>query len=326
MSTLTDRYVWAVIRSVPERQRSDLEREVRALVADATEAQTGDGAVDRAAAERAALTELGDPGALAARYADRPQVLIGPTLYPVWSRLVTTLLPIVPPIVGVVVLVAELLSGDTPGQAIVSGLGTGFMVALQMAFWITLVFAVIERTSGTTGLEHAWTVDELPDLPQDGRMGVAEFAVTIAFYVLAIAALLWVQLLSPIVVDGQSFPLFDPALWSFWLPYFIVQTGLEIVLLIAVFVRGRMTWTLAILNALLGAAFAIPAVYLLQNGLLFNPALVAEIDQATGGQWLGWTVTITSVVIVLIFGFDAVDGFMKARRASNPAVRAVAGQ
>ena len=35
MSTLSDRYVWGVMRSIPERQRADLEPEIRALVADA---------------------------------------------------------------------------------------------------------------------------------------------------------------------------------------------------------------------------------------------------------------------------------------------------
>lgn len=327
MSTLTDRYVWAVIREVSERQRPELEREVRALVADAIEARADDGSLDADAAERAALTELGDPRELAGRYSDKPQFLIGPGLYPVWRGLLTTLLPIVPPIVGVVVLAAELLSGDTPGQAIVSGLGTGFAVALQIAFWVTLVFAVIERTTGTTGLEHTWSVDDLPELPGDGRLGVAEFAATLVFNVLLIVTLLWFQLSPPIVIDGVAYTLFDPALWSFWLPYFIVVTVVETLLAIAIFVRGHMTWTFATLNALLGAAFAIPAVYLMQNGLLFNPALVEEVESITGSsQWFSWTTAIISVIVLLIVGFDALDGFMKARRASTPGVHSVVGQ
>ena len=327
MSTLTDRYVWAVIRSVPERQRTDLEREVRALVADAIEARTADGQADADAAERDALTELGDPNALAARYADRPQFLIGPGLYPVWWSLLTTLVAIVPPIVGVVVLGAELLAGDSPVGAILSGIWTGFAVALQIAFWVTLVFAVIERTTGTTGLEHTWSVDDLPELPSKGRLGVGEFAATLVFNVLLIVALLWVQLAPPIVIDGDAYPLFDPALWSFWLPYFIVVTLVEILLAIAIFARGHMTWTFATLNALLGAAFAIPAVYLLQNGLLFNPALVAKVESTTGsGQWFDWTATFTSAILLIIVGFDALDGFMKARRASMLGVHTMAGQ
>jgi hypothetical protein len=326
MSTLTDRYVWAVVRAVPQVQRAELEREVRALVADAIEARTAAGETDPDAAERAALTELGDPGALAARYADKPQVLIGPVLYPVWSQLLTTLLPIVPPIVGVVVMAAELLSGDSPGQAIVSGLGTGFMVAVQITFWMTLVFAVLERTTGTTDFEHTWSVDELPELPDEGRLGVVEFGFTLAFNVLLIVGLLWVQFAPPIVIDGVAYPLFDPELWSFWLPYFIAVTVVEIALAIVVFRRGRWTWTTAVFNALLGAAFAIPAVYLLMNDLLFNPQLVAAIDSATGGQWLGFTTAFISGIVLLIVVWDAIDVFLKARRASTRPTVAATGQ
>jgi hypothetical protein len=327
MSTLTDRYVWAVIREVPQHQRTELEREVRALVADAIEARTAGGEADPDAAERAALTELGDPAALAARYADRPQILIGPTLYPVWYRLLTTLLPIVPPIVGAVVLGSNLLSGSTVGQAIVAGLGTGVAVAIQIAFWVTLVFAIIERTTGTTALEpKPWSVDDLPELPDEGRLGVVEFGFTLAFNVLLIVGLLWVQLAPPIVIDGVAYPLFDPELWSFWVPYLIAVTLVEIVLAIVVFRRGRWTWTTAILNALVDAAFAIPAVYLLMNDLLFNPQLVAAIDSATGGQWLGFTTAFIGGIVLLIVGWDAIDVFLKARRASIRPTAAATGQ
>ena len=75
MTALTDRYVWAVLRAVPRSQRTELEPEIRALVADAIEARsgqpapdggpapTGHGAEATEVAERAALAELGDPRA-----------------------------------------------------------------------------------------------------------------------------------------------------------------------------------------------------------------------------------------------------------------------
>ena len=52
---------------------------------------------------------------------------------------------IVVPIVSVLALSARLLDGATVGQAIVTGLGTAFQVAVQMLFWFTLVFVLIER-------------------------------------------------------------------------------------------------------------------------------------------------------------------------------------
>lgn len=43
MTSLTDRYVWATVRSLPEKQRSDIERELRTSIADAVDAKTDAG-------------------------------------------------------------------------------------------------------------------------------------------------------------------------------------------------------------------------------------------------------------------------------------------
>ncbi len=98
MTTLTDRYVWGVLRAVPEAQRPDLEPEIRALIADAMDARVASVAGEApTAAERAVLTELGDPEVLAARYTDRSLFLIGPAYFLVWKRLLLTILPIIVP-------------------------------------------------------------------------------------------------------------------------------------------------------------------------------------------------------------------------------------
>ena len=51
---------------------------------------------------------------------------------------------------------------------------------------------------------------------------------------------------------------------------------------------------------ILGAAFAIPAIYLLANDLAFNPVLVEQIRAITGGTWMDVTASITMVVIAVI--------------------------
>ena len=93
--TLTTRYIDAVTRSVPERQRDDVARELAAAIADQIDARlvAGEAPGD---AERIVLTELGDPERLAAGYADRPLHLIGPRYYLEWKRLLVLLLWIVP--------------------------------------------------------------------------------------------------------------------------------------------------------------------------------------------------------------------------------------
>ena len=323
MNSLTDRYVRAVLRAVPAAQRAELEPEIRALVGDAIEARESGGGVNPDAAERAALEELGDPSVLAARYADRPQYVIGPTVFPEWRRLLTLLLPILVPIVSIVVFAANLLSQATVGQAITAGLGAGIGVALQTVFWVTLVFFVIERVGGGASLPaRTWRVDDLPELPDDGRIGLGEVAGTLVANVVVLVGLLWVQLQPPVVIDGEAFPLFDPALWSFWLPWFIGVTVAEILFTVVLYGRGRWTWTFAVVNAALGAAFAIPGLYLLQNDLLFNPALVAKVAAASGNEtWIDVTKVVIGVVVIAVVAWDAIEGFLKARRASAPTTR-----
>jgi hypothetical protein len=331
--TLTDRYVQAVLGGVPTGDRPELEREIRALIADTVDAKAADGTLDAGAAERAALTELGDPGALASRYtSSRADYLLGPNVYPVWLALVGRLLAVLVPLIGVLALTASLIEGSTPGQAIVAGISGAFQVAVQTLFWFTLVFVIIDRVGGPkeraelsaaaaavgvrdTG-DRPWTPDDLPDLPTLGRMDVGDLAAALVANVFLIAGLIWATAASPFVIDGQSYPLFDPALWSFWLPWFIVVAVLEIVFTLAVYRRGRWTYTYAVGNALLGAAFAIPAIYLLANQLLFNPAFVDALGDESG-EWLQVTTLVTSLVIVGAVGWDAIDGFLKARRSAT---------
>ena len=314
MTTLTERYVWAVLRAMPSSQRKDLEPEIRALVADTTESKAADGTLTTEAAERAALTELGDPEVLAGRYVDRTVALIGPQVYPEWRRLLTTLLPIVVPIVTIVVLAANAVEGKPPGTIIANGLGAAFNVTVQTAFWFTLVFALLERsTAARTSLpERTWSLDQLPQVPAPERLGIGEAVASVIANVFVAIALLWVMLAPPIVIDGQAYPLFDPALWSFWIPWFLVVTVAEVGFAVLLYLRGRWTYGLAAINAILGAAFAIPALYLLANDMAFNPALVEEVRTITGGTWLDVTASITMIVIAVIVAWDAFDGFRKA--------------
>jgi hypothetical protein len=192
MSTLTDRYVWGVLRAVPAAQRTDLEPEIRALVADALEARLTAGVVP-AEAERAAIAELGDPERLAAQYTDKTLYLIGPRYFPDWKRLLRLLLSIVVPIVAVAVMGAGLLAGTGMVEVVASGLSTAMTVGIMLAFWVTVVFAVMERKEvPDLDEELAWSPDKLPDVPATGTSeSLVEIAFSIAALAVAATALVW---------------------------------------------------------------------------------------------------------------------------------------
>src|SRR4051812_19221227 len=108
MTSLVDRYVYTALRRVPEQQRADIDRELRASIEDAIEARVDAGETAELATE-SALLELGDPDRLADRYADRPNYLLGPKLFPVWRKLLVTLYSTVLPIVVAVAVVIQLI-------------------------------------------------------------------------------------------------------------------------------------------------------------------------------------------------------------------------
>lgn len=309
MSTLIDRYVWGVLRAVPPRQRQELEPEIRALIADAVEARVAAGA-DSAQAERAALTELGDPERLAARYTEQPLYLIGPRHFLDYRRLLFVLVPIVVPAVALAVVVAEALRGAAPLALVASATGAAISAAMQVVLWVTVGFAILDRSSSRAPAA-AWTPDRLPPLPGPAAVSKVELAFTVA------ANLFVVVLLASLVIEERGRPLFDPLAWT-WLPWFIGVAAAEVVLTVALLLVGRWTWPLAGINALLGAAFAVPAIWLIVEARLLSPAVVAEIDRLAGGAWLAPSMTITAIVIGAIVAWDALEGFLKARRSGGP--------
>lgn len=318
MTTLTDRYVWGVLRAVPEGQRAALEPEVRALVADAIEARATTGTAPDAA-ERAALTELGDPEILAARYTDRTMHLIGPRYFLVWRRLLLYLLPILVPLSALANVAARAAVGGADiGQLIWSGISVAFTVTVQLVFWITLIFALVERAGGTPPeIGGTWTPDDLPTIPTPGRQHPFEIALSVAAFVILGAAIIWQQLALPIAVDGRSYPLLDPSLWSFWLPWFLIVLGLQVAVVIAAYRAGRWTWRYAVAKAALAAAFAIPAVGLLWTANLFDPGAVNALTNAGFGSALAPTAAVVAISIVVGSGWEAVSGLIDAWRRSR---------
>ncbi len=311
MNTLTDRYVWGVLRAVPQAQRAELEPEIRQLVADAVDARLRGGA-DPATAERAALTELGRPELLAARYTGRQLVLIGPRLYPEWQRLLLLLLPIVVPIAAIATAGASYLDGRPASELVGVAIAAGLNVAVQTAFWITLVFALIER-SGKASVGREWSPDRLPKTPAEQvRPGVTEVGMSVVALGLLAAVLVWQQVGAPVVIDGTGYALLDPALWSLWIPWFLVVLGLEIAFTLLRWAQGGWTWALAVVNLGLKLAFVVPAVWLVQTDQLFDPSLIAAIEAKVGTAPVDSVVAVGVVVTVAIAAWDTVNGFRKA--------------
>jgi hypothetical protein len=311
-TTLTDRYVAAVLRGVPEKQRTDVEQELRASVADAVDDMLDQGA-EPAAAERTVLTGLGDPDRLAAGYSDRPLFLIGPALFLDYWRLLKVLLAVVVPVSMAGVALAQTLAGGSVGTVVASAVTTGLNVVVHLSFWVTLVFVILERSGPDSRKSLGeWTLEKLPQLPErrqrftDTIVGVTWIAVLIA--------LLFVQQFF-VFVDGRSVPVLNPDLWSFWLPVLVVLLGAEIVLELVRYRVGRWTVPLAFVNAGLNVAVAAIVIGLLRAGLFLNDEFFTAVGWPEGGGPNGVIAALGTIGMVVVAGFSIVDGFVRAYRS-----------
>lgn len=274
MTTLIERYVQEVVRRVPADQRDDIAAELKGTIADTVDARQS--TVSSDAAEREVLTEMGDPARLAARYTDRPTVLIGPGLYPAYTRLLTMLLTVVLPLVVVVGAAVEVLDGGDAGAAIGGAVTTIITVGGQMVAWLTLVFAAVERWAPGTKL-GTWTPDQLPPMraPDDKR---SDAVAHIAWHTLLIGLLVWQSTAGSVSTDsGEHIALLDPALWNGWM--WPILVGLGGLVVVGVLRLAARRWTTGLVAAAVVAelVFAAPLAWILYQQQFFNPVFVADV-------------------------------------------------
>jgi hypothetical protein len=320
MNTLTDRYVWAVTRGVPHQRRDDVGVTVRseldALIADRIAA-----GADPAAAEADAVRELGDPDRRASEISGRLAYLIGPAYFFDYRRIMLIVLAAVAPSVFGALLLVQAIAGVGLWTALWSATTVAITVVVQVAFWITVAFAVMERTSrGSRRSPDPWDVSDLPEVPTS-TVCIGETIFALLAYLLFIGLVVWQQNIWVVETAGtERIPMLDPALWSFWVPWFLVLAVLEMAFALVLYATGRWTWVLAWVNVALNLAFAIPAVILVVSG-----QLLSEPFQETFAEFmplLDMFLRVLPFIIVGVAILDVVEGFRKAYRTARPALPA----
>jgi hypothetical protein len=317
-TTLTERYVDAAMRTVPERQREDLATELRTSIEDQVEARVA-GGEDRDAAERAVLTELGDPETLAAQYTDRPLHLIGPRYYLAWWRLTKVLWAIVPACAAFGVALGQTLAGADFGEIVGSVVSVAMSVIVHIGFWTTLVFFIVERSArgADVGFVGEWTPDSLPERKDRGA-GLSDLVASLVFLAVAAGAILWDHFIGFVYLgEGEGRMSFlAPGLWPWWIGALFVLMVLEALLAVSVYAKGRWDIGSASVNLCLNLGIALPAVWLLMEQQLIHPDVFTAIISAGDAQTVGGVVsTVIGFGIVGIAAWDSVDAFLKARRA-----------
>ncbi len=324
---LIDRYIAEVGRHLPEKNREDIEAEIRSMLEDMIDEnsrQTGKPVNDEVTA--AAVEQLGDPKLLAYQYTPAKHYLIGPDWYEAYIETLKRVLATALPVVAIVTIFIALARNpidfvDAAGQAF----GRVIDVAIGILFWVTVAFIIVERTDTSPNelgraKPGAWTVAQLPKLPKKRQISIAE---TLANIVFLTGFTVWIILPFVWSQGNESVPFLNPDLWQIWLPVFFVLVVLTLIHEVFKLIIGNWTKALMITNVILCLSSIAYIITLVTTQDVFNPAFLATLSDDVVGElresarWARWSVNISAAVIVGIYVWDIVNSIILSRRLNR---------
>lgn len=302
-TTLTERYTIAATRHLPPKVRKESRAKLEASIGEAVALRVDSGE-EPTTAERAVLTDLGDPAGLAAGYAHRPLHLIGPRYYLTWWRLLRTLLTFVPICAAGGVALGQTLDGAEIGAILSASITVGLSLVVHLSFWVTLVFFILERSG--VAIDAGWDPEELPVPGADSAR--SELIATLVFLGLAAGAVLWDRFRGLALIDDEALPILNTALW----PWLLGLIALHAVFAVVLQRRGRWDARLAVANTVLALVVVSLILNLLVRGTLVSPQfLESGVFEAETLRTLG---ILLGFGVAGLWGWSILDGWLKRRR------------
>lgn len=243
-----ERYVYDVVRRLPEKMRLDVQQELEGQIYDMLGEDTSAHHIQKV------LEELGNPSELAAHYRGQSRYLISPLYYDRYKKVLTIVLTVVALVslfVGAIEGAVEganriwyEMIGLIIGQAIgntINGLFAGFGI-------VTLIFAILEYKQVKLQKEP-WSLQKLPQIPTTATMTIPRTKATIAMMASIIFPTTFVLILMryPNLIgwyeNGTLIAVFfQEATIQLFIPFFIASIAIETLLRSLQIIKGA--WTL----------------------------------------------------------------------------------
>jgi hypothetical protein len=330
MSDLIERYVHEVGRYVPQKERADIQAELRSQIHDQLEDRYEGAPTTENVAE--VLKDLGKPRRMATSYGGE-QYLIGPDLYPVMMMVLRRGWVVVPPIVVLVNVIVALFGGDT---VTFGGLVVQTFLNVMQALWIltgvvVVIFAILQHSGEDldeiTGQSKVFDPYALPEIDDPAGIDRVE-----ASFGVAIGTFFTIVLIYYLRVGGLTlrFNLGDPGevlpVPVFWLVVLILAVVGQVVMNLVALRRNR--WSVGTL--LLEATFEVVGAFGLYYAVLepLWAALLDAVPALANVPFIGRGPEVflaAAVVISLISGVTKIIKLLTYRRGATPSYKAKAG-
>lgn len=254
-----DRYIYAVVKYLPEKDRTEISEELRANIFDMLGNDTSEENIIRI------LEEMGSPFKLALSYMGSEHYIIGPKVYHLYLE-VLKIVAIAAVIIGIITFTLELITevGGIASVAeiigvIVSGFTTIFSVLIGFVFWVTVIFVIIERTDSADEVLHSiekpFKVSNLKEIPNMARKKISKFemVVTMVMTIVFIYIFVYRNDLIAVYTQNDTIRIFNGDVIAGYKFIILFSGGLSILVSILKLIYGR--W-----NELLGISTAVDSL------------------------------------------------------------------
>ncbi|CAM3974713.1 HAAS signaling domain-containing protein [Mesobacillus zeae] len=328
---LIEVYIHEVTRRLPEKTREDIGLELRSTIEDMLPAEYREEDV------KSVLEKMGNPAMLASGYQDKPMHLIGPRYFEAYLSLLKMILPIGAAI-AVISLAAEHIFRYNEGGTVlttfiaimIEGVGSILEISFQTFFWVTLFFAILERTDKGKDMQpltpyfKKWSPEDLkniPNIPKKRSISRAEVFGSLLWTAIWSTVYFYANRLAGVYESGEEGLVFvtpsfnQEVLDSYW-PVVLLVIGMDVALALYKFIKGQWTKKTAIFNTVNELLALVVFVLIINNQNLFQPEFIAYMSNlftVTGDEFVDNAV-LGSLIIYFIFAVISVfDGFRKAR-------------
>ena len=320
---LQERYIAAGLKHIPPTEKDGVEKAMRRIIAERLQ-ERGNASEET---EREVLRGLASPRILAEKQLREPPHLIGPELYGTYFLIVKIVM-----IVAVIgTLIGNTVDFIVNDVELLRYFAISFATAISAAIgafgWVTLVFAIMERTAKEKILreiQEDWSLADLPEkeVPQKpfSRIGVIIGIIfTVLFLVLVNQ---YSQLLGfYYTLDGsiqEMIPMLNQEVFRSYLPYINGMLVLQLLFSASKLVFRKWTYPVATANLILNVLSFVLLWFILQDTAILNPELVTKIGEATDGQRvLNTAFNSIKAVFLFIFLLDSFEGFHDAYKNSK---------
>ena len=322
-----ERYIYAVTKRLPVKQREEIGKELRGLIEDMLSEHAGDSEPTEKDIE-AVLVELGEPALLADKYMDAKRCLIGPENFD--NYLLVLKIVVAAVAVGMTIALA-IGYAVSPPENFAGALGNfiaSILSAIIQAFaWVTFIFALIEHFGTDVVPSKGWKPADLPQVPEKSALiKPVGPIVGIVFAVLFIILFNFSsELMGAYFIENGKLstviPLFNKDVLSGYLPLINVFFALAIIKEYIKLITGKWTISLAAVNAVLNAVSLVISIVIFTNPGIWNGEFTLQLLKASTIPVeidinMFWRMFTNGLIFILAFAFilDSITALLKARK------------